>query len=382
MRITASPLDKAISTYPQIDFTVSTYDSEHYVAQFNAELKRMSSHADNGREDMLKALAEWSTILAAKNVEQGNGGPFGGLIVDTHTADGVPVVIGVGTNHVGPSDKSKPKDPSAHAEMTAIRDAVARTGKSDLSGKTLITSCECCPMCLALATSCNLREIYFSATRFEAAKVDFSDEDQYRLLRDERGAAAYSSLVVDASDKQRYEHLLTDEHGKAHDAVVVVNSNGTQKRYFGDNKSAAGGDPSQLASVQAIRNACAGEKHFHLPEDTQLISRHALHPMAQVVADWARIGRVRGTDPGNPAQDKQDKDPSRIVYLDETLERMVLQSDHGMIDALPADLLLKEINDRLADRRLATGRIPVPTIMNQPFDKWREFISGGERARY
>ena len=108
--------------------------------------------------------------LAVENVENG-GGPFGAVIVK----DGV--VVATGVNRVVPNN-----DPTAHAEVNAIRAACVKLGTFDLSGCVIYTSCEPCPMCLGAIYWAHLDKIYYGATLFDAAAVDFDDSFIYREL--------------------------------------------------------------------------------------------------------------------------------------------------------------------------------------------------------
>jgi guanine deaminase len=102
--------------------------------------------------------------LSRKHMEAGQGGPFGALIV----RDGV--VIGEGWNEVTSSN-----DPTAHAEVVAIRRACTVLGTFSLNGATLYTSCEPCPMCLASAYWARVDRIVYANTRDDAAAVGFDD---------------------------------------------------------------------------------------------------------------------------------------------------------------------------------------------------------------
>lgn len=102
--------------------------------------------------------------LAGRNASSVTGGPFGALIVK----DGE--IISARTNSVTPD-----KDPTAHAEVNAIREACRKLNTYDLSGCTLYTSCEPCPMCLSAAYWAKVDKIYFAAGRDDAADAGFSD---------------------------------------------------------------------------------------------------------------------------------------------------------------------------------------------------------------
>jgi len=117
-------------------------------------------------------LAE-SIRLACASVEDG-GGPFGALVV----RDGQ--VLGRGSNRV-----VLDRDPTAHAEVLAIREACKAVGSHDLAGAELFASCEPCPMCLAAAHWARIDRVHHAATRAEAAAAGFDDA----LLYDELARA-------------------------------------------------------------------------------------------------------------------------------------------------------------------------------------------------
>jgi tRNA(Arg) A34 adenosine deaminase TadA len=117
------------------------------------------------RHHLARAVA-----LSHEHMELGAGGPFGSVVV----RDGK--VIGEGWNRV-----TSTNDPTAHAEVVAIRRACAAIGSFSLQGATLYASCEPCPMCLAAAYWARVSRIVFSNTREEAAAIGFDDQ----LLYDE-----------------------------------------------------------------------------------------------------------------------------------------------------------------------------------------------------
>jgi tRNA(Arg) A34 adenosine deaminase TadA len=126
------------------------------------------------REKFMKEAIE----LAGENAASVTGGPFGALIVK----DGK--IISARTNSVTPD-----KDPTAHAEVNAIREACRKLDTFDLSGCTLFTSCEPCPMCLSAAYWAKVDKIYFAAGRGDAADAGFSDAfiyDEFSKSMDER----------------------------------------------------------------------------------------------------------------------------------------------------------------------------------------------------
>ena len=118
-------------------------------------------------------LAE-SVARATQNVVDG-GGPFGALIV----AGGE--ILATGVNRV-----TRDNDPTAHAEVTAIRQACRQRGDFRLSGAVLYTSCEPCPLCLSAALWARLDRVVFAADRYDAARGRFDDLEFYELFATER----------------------------------------------------------------------------------------------------------------------------------------------------------------------------------------------------
>lgn len=122
----------------------------------------MASHEDH----MRRAIA-----LSREHMEANHGGPFGAVVV----LDGK--VIGEGWNQVTGTN-----DPTAHAEVAAIRDACRTLGRFDLKGAVLYTSCEPCPMCLAATYWARIDALYYANTQQDAAAIDFDDAFLYREL--------------------------------------------------------------------------------------------------------------------------------------------------------------------------------------------------------
>jgi tRNA(Arg) A34 adenosine deaminase TadA len=117
-----------------------------------------------------RAFLARAVDLSREHMEAGAGGPFGSVVV----LDGA--VIGEGWNRV-----TSTNDPTAHAEVVAIRRACESVGRFSLQGATLYASCEPCPMCLAAAYWARISRIVFANTRGEAAAIGFDDQ----LLYDE-----------------------------------------------------------------------------------------------------------------------------------------------------------------------------------------------------
>jgi len=108
---------------------------------------------------------------AGKNIENGNGGPFGAVVVK----DGK--IIAAATNLV-----TSTNDPTAHAEVVAIRKACKTLDTFDLSGCEIYASCEPCPMCLGAVMWARLERLYYAANRQDASKAGFDDELFYSEL--------------------------------------------------------------------------------------------------------------------------------------------------------------------------------------------------------
>ncbi len=110
--------------------------------------------------------------LADDNLKTNVGGPFGACIVK----DGK--IIGRGSNHV-----LKNNDPTAHAEVMAIRDACKNINSYDLSGCELYTSCFPCPMCLSASIWANIKKIYYGNTSVDAENIGFRDDFIYDFIK-------------------------------------------------------------------------------------------------------------------------------------------------------------------------------------------------------
>ena len=109
--------------------------------------------------------------LSQNGVRNNEGGPFGCVIVKDD------VIIGRGNNKVTSSN-----DPTAHAEVVAIRDACKNLGTFQLEGCEVFTSCEPCPMCLGAIYWARPKAVYFANTREDAASIGFDDSMIYEEL--------------------------------------------------------------------------------------------------------------------------------------------------------------------------------------------------------
>jgi guanine deaminase len=144
--------------------------------------------------------------LAEAGMQSGHGGPFGCVIVRAGE------IVGRGHNRV-----TSTNDPTAHAEVTAIRDACANLETFQLTDCELYTSCEPCPMCLSAIYWARIPTVYYGNTRQDAAAIGFDDDFIYQQvpLAPEKRAIKMSPLLREAalvsfktwagkSDKVRY----------------------------------------------------------------------------------------------------------------------------------------------------------------------------------
>lgn len=123
--------------------------------------------------------------LATENVTSGKGGPFGAVIVRDGT------IVGEGANTV-----TATHDPTAHAEVNAIRVAAKSLGTFTLAGCELYTSCEPCPMCLAACYWARLDAVYYGARAADAARAGFDDAFLYDELRKDHAARSLPSTQL------------------------------------------------------------------------------------------------------------------------------------------------------------------------------------------
>ena len=135
---------------------------------------------------------EMAIRLSEENVDMG-GGPFGAVIVRGGQ------IVATGTNRVVPNN-----DPTAHAEVMAIRNACQTLGTFQLDGCTIYTSCEPCPMCLSALYWAGVRRICYGNTKEDAKGIDFDD------------SFIYDQLELDYADRQIVcEHFMRDRALKA-----------------------------------------------------------------------------------------------------------------------------------------------------------------------
>ncbi len=121
---------------------------------------------------MTNSFMEQAIRLAVDNVRSGQGGPFAAVVVKNGQ------VVATGSNRV-----TSTNDPTAHAEVTAIREACRALNTFQLTGCELYTSCEPCPMCLGAIYWARPDRVYFAATARDAADAGFDDPFIYDELK-------------------------------------------------------------------------------------------------------------------------------------------------------------------------------------------------------
>lgn len=109
---------------------------------------------------------------ARKTMNQNIGGPFGAAIIDKSGQ-----ILSVASNSV-----LRDKDPTAHAEVNAIREACQKVNSYDLSDCVLYTTAYPCPMCLSAIIWANIKKVYFGCTPQDAEKIGFRDDFIYRFI--------------------------------------------------------------------------------------------------------------------------------------------------------------------------------------------------------
>lgn len=141
----------------------------------------------------MRAFLQRAVDIARTHMQSGNGGPFGAVVVENGQ------IIAEGHNQV-----TSCNDPTAHAEVVAIREACKAKGTFDLSGCEIYASCEPCPMCLSAIYWARLDRIYYANTRDDAARIDFDD-----------------SLIYDEVAKSPEDRNIPMTHVPLDDALAV-----------------------------------------------------------------------------------------------------------------------------------------------------------------
>ena len=142
--------------------------------------------------------------IAEKGMKNNEGGPFGAVIVDKEGN-----IISQGNNKV-----LKNNDPTAHAEITAIREACKKLNTYDLSEYILYTSCEPCPMCISAIIWSNIKKVYYGCTRKDAGEIGFRDDSIYEYLKGENKA------LIELKEIDRKECLESFKKYKENNGII------------------------------------------------------------------------------------------------------------------------------------------------------------------
>ena len=141
--------------------------------------------------------------LSREHMDAGSGGPFGAIVAKGDK------IVAEGFNQV-----TSTNDPTAHAEMTAIRNAAKAIGNFDLGGHTLYTSCEPCPMCLGAIYWARLDAVYYGNTRGDAALIGFDDDHIYREFTKSMDGRAIPFVKLDLPEAAEVFQAWADKPDK------------------------------------------------------------------------------------------------------------------------------------------------------------------------
>jgi tRNA(Arg) A34 adenosine deaminase TadA len=143
-------------------------------------------------EDVTLALMRRAIALSTEKMAAGLGGPFGAIIARGGE------VVARGWNQV-----TSANDPTAHAEIVAIREACRTLGSFSLEGCDIYTSCEPCPMCLGAIYWARLDRVYYANTRADAAAIGFDDDRIYQELQVGLGERSLPFIRLAADEARR-----------------------------------------------------------------------------------------------------------------------------------------------------------------------------------
>jgi len=141
--------------------------------------------------------------LAVENVEKGTGGPFAAIIVKNGE------IVGIGKNSV-----TTKNDPTAHAEVQAIRNACEKLGTFQLDECVLYSSCEPCPMCFGAIYWARPKEVYFAGNKHDAASVGFDDAFIYEELKKKHQEQSICFHEINIKEKTKPFEKWTDNNQK------------------------------------------------------------------------------------------------------------------------------------------------------------------------
>ncbi len=151
------------------------------------------------KEEAMKIAIEESKYNSENNYK--NGGPFGAVILKNGE------IVSVAHNTVIES-----KDPTAHAEVNAIRLATKKLNTHDLTGCTLYVNAEPCPMCLSAIIWANIKEVYYANTKEEAGDIGFRDDLIYDYIKNRDENILKTHHVENEKAKEIFEEFKTNEN--------------------------------------------------------------------------------------------------------------------------------------------------------------------------
>lgn len=150
-----------------------------------------------------------ATKLSSDNLKTNDGGPFGACVVKNGK------IIGKGSNHVLTNN-----DPTAHAEIMAIRDACKNIKSYDLSDCEIYTSCYPCPMCISAIIWANIKKVYYGNTKKDADKIGFRDAYIYDYI-EKLSNNTKDTNVLDLKILDREETIkIFKEYEKKNDKTI------------------------------------------------------------------------------------------------------------------------------------------------------------------
>ncbi|MBK9508002.1 MAG: nucleoside deaminase [Cytophagaceae bacterium] len=155
----------------------------------------------NAEED--KHFLKIAANLAIQNVKENKGGPFGAIVVKNGE------IISSGCNCVSSSN-----DPTAHAEITAIRNACEKLKSFQLTDCTIYSTCEPCPMCLGAIYWARPQRLVFASTKKDAAKIGFDDDFIYQEINLPFENRRISTSQIDITEAQELFKLWENKGDK------------------------------------------------------------------------------------------------------------------------------------------------------------------------
>ena len=141
--------------------------------------------------------------LAEENLRTNEGGPFGACIVKNGE------IVGKGKNNV-----IRDNDPTAHAEVDAIRDACKNLNTYDLSGCEVYTTSYPCPMCLSAIIWANIKKVYYGTTKEDTAEIGFRDDDIYTFIENLKTNTENFDNILKLEELDREEAIKAFEEYK------------------------------------------------------------------------------------------------------------------------------------------------------------------------